>query len=261
MGAGAGYDILTKDVSIVGDIQINSFDVREDKNWLITTVDCNVPIVGSVMGESYYYNSPWIEDVPMIVTNVVINFYKTEEFPNVTEDDIREVLTNDINYEGKGIVGGGWSHATFNGNWKITSWNDSAYTDDISSASITIDHPNIVNFIDLAVTGDNREYDVVFNGDALDAYEDQDEAIARLKELIREEIAESGIDSIDFSSCYVEELYWTEDVEGNIDIVDPWYDNIVYNAEVDFDEFEALGEVADELNEENDVGIDEGFDI
>ena len=76
---------------------------------------------------------------------------------------------------------------------------------------------------------------------------------------IRDDIAENGIDSIDFSECFVEELYWQENVNGEIDFVDPWYDNIVYRADpADFEDFaEGLGE----LNEENNPGIDEGFDI
>ena len=264
MGAGAGYDIKTKDVSITGDIQINSFDVSEDKNWLVATVDCRVPIVGTVMGESYYYSSQWVEDVPMIVTNAVINFYKTEEYPDVTEEDIRRVLENDANYDGEGLVGGGWSHSTFKGSWNISSWNRPEYTDDVTSVSITIDHPNIINYIDLAVTGENKSYEVRFNDEPVEGFENQDEAIASLKQMIRDEITENGIDSIDFSGCVVEELYWSEDVDGNMDWDDPWYDNVVYNAETDIDEFENFADGLTELNDEmgfGDADIGEDFDI
>ena len=76
---------------------------------------------------------------------------------------------------------------------------------------------------------------------------------------IRDDISAKGIDSIDFSECFVEELFWQENVNGEIDFVEPWYDNIVYRAdESDFEDF--LGAV-EELNEEDDTGVDEGFDI
>ena len=92
-----------------------------------------------------------------------------------------------------------------------------------------------------------------------DDSDDVDDAILRLNELIRDEIVQNGIDSVDFSHCYVEELYWTEDVEGNQDFIDPWYDNIVYRA--DESDFEDLQGAVEELNEEDDTGVDEGFDI
>ena len=263
MGAGAGYTIEVKNAKFTGDIQINSFEkTGETSNTMFSydvySVDCNVQIIGSIKADSYMYGCDWIENVPMTVNNVIVNFMKYEDAPEVTEADIVDILENNQNYIGSGVYGGGWVHSTFDGTFEIQPDND--YADDISEVTITIDHPNIVNFIDLAVTGDNKEYEVVFNGDGQEAFEDEDEAIAYLKDLIREEITENGIDSIDFYDCYVTELYWTEDVDGNFDYVD--FDGyIVYRAETDIDEFEALGEAAEELNEENDVGIDEGFDI
>lgn len=266
MGAGAGYTIRTKDVEITGKIQINTFDVVEDKNWLITTVDCNVPIEGSIQGESYMYSFDWINRVPMTVTSIVINFYKTDEYPDVTTGMIQEVLENTTNYEGECLYGGGWVHSTFEGDLEIESWSNPSYTDDIHSVSIMIEHKNIIDFIDLAVSGENVEYHVCFNDDFVDVFSgigSDDEAIDRLKELIREEIKENGIDDIDFSNCYVEEFYWTEDVDGNMDIVTPWYDNIMYNAYDDYDEFEELAEHLSEVRDEidPDLGVDEDFDI
>ena len=264
MGAGAGYTIETKDVKIVGDIQIYGFDkVREDSNTMfkydVVEVDCNIPITGSVRAESYMYNCDWIKNVPMTVNTVTINFMQYEGAKEVTEADILEILRNTTNYVGKGVYGGGYIHSTFDGEFDIRPSSD--YADDIDAAVITIDHENIVNFIDLAVTGENKEYEVRFNGEPIESFEDEDDAIEYLKQTIREEITENGIDSIDFSDCCVEELYWEENVDGEVDILSPWYDNIMYEAETDIDEFEEFADTMDELHSENEPGIGEDFDI
>ena len=246
MGAGAGYSIETKDVKIVGDVQINSFErTGEDSNAIfrydVIDVDCNISLIGSVKATSYMYGCDWIKDVPMTVTGVSINFLHDGSNAEISEGDIADILSNTKNYVGEAMYGGGWD------------------ADDIDNVIITIDNKYIVDFIDLAVTGDNKEYSIVLNGEPVDSFEDQDEAIDQLDTWIRDDIAENGIDSIDFSECFVEELYWQENVNGEIDFVDPWYDNIVYRADpADFEDFaEGLGE----LNEENNPGIDEGFDI
>lgn len=262
MGAGAGYTIEVKNAKIVGNVQINSFELTgEDSNLMfqydVYTVDCVVPLTGSVRAESYMYSCDWISNVPMTVRSVTINFMRYDGMPEVTEQDIMQILNNTANYIGEGVYGGGWSHATFDGEIEIrpdVDHND--YADDISEVVITIDHPNIVNYIDKAVTGDNKEYSIVFNGDPIDGYEDEDEAIKRIKEIIREEITENGFDSIDFSNCYVEELYWSEDVDGNQDIVDPWYDNIVYRADDDYDDFENFADALGQFDDDDDIGED-----
>jgi len=264
MGAGAGYTIETKDVKITGDIQIYGFDkVREDSNTMfkydVIEVDCNVPITGSVRAESYMYNCDWIKNVPMTVTTVTINFMQYEGAKEVTEADILEILRNTTNYVGEGVYGGGYIHSTFDGEFDIRPSSD--YADDIDAAVITINHANIVNFIDLAVTGDNREYEVRLNGEAIESFEDEDEAIEALKSMIRDEISENGFDSVDLSDCTVEENYWVEDVDGNFDIDDRGYYNIRYCADDDYDEFEEFAETIDELHNEGEPGIDEDFDI
>lgn len=206
MGAGAGYTIETTQVSLDGDILINNFDVNPDGEWLVTTVDCNVPVMGSILARSYYYGCDWIKDVPMTVTKVVINFLKSTEYPEVTEDMIREVLENDSNYEGEGTYGGGWTHSKFDGIWDMTPISN--YSDDIESITMQITDEYINDYIDLAVQGDNIEYSAWFNGEYLDTATDKDEAIAVLKNAINDAIAEGGPEAVDFSDCYVEYGYW-----------------------------------------------------
>lgn len=262
MGAGAGYTIELSDVRINGNVQVISFEkIDEDSNTMfnydVVEVMCNVPIIGSVRAESYMYGCDWIKDVPMTVHSIVVNFMQYDNAPEVTESDILDILKNKSNYIGSGVYGGGWSHSTFDGEFDIRPDND--YSNDINEVTISIDAPNIVNFIDLAVTGDNKEYSIVLNGDPVGSFEDQDEAIDQLDAWIRDDISENGIDSIDFSECFVEELYWQEDVNGEIDVIDPWYDNIVYR--VDPADFEDFAEVSEEIDEEFANPIDEDFDI
>ena len=78
MGAGAGYSLETKDVKIAGGVQVFSFNKSgEDKfsvfHFDVITVECKVPIIGSVRAESYMYGCDWIKDVPMTVSEVIIN--------------------------------------------------------------------------------------------------------------------------------------------------------------------------------------------
>lgn len=263
MGAGAGYTIAVKDVKITGDVELTSFrKVGEDSNMMfrydVIECNCNIPIIGSIKADSYMYGCDWIKDVPMTVTGVTINFLKDVDgdIP-ILEADIMPILENTVNYIGDGVYGGGWTHSTFDGVFEISP--DGDYADDVSDVIINIENKYIIDFIDLAVQGDNKEYEVVLNGEPVDSFEDQDEAIEQLDAWIRDEIAENGIDSIDFSECFVEELYWQENVKGEIDIIDPWYNNIMYRPDpADFEEF---AESVDELGEETNPGIDEGFDI
>lgn len=235
MGAGAGYSIETKDVKIVGDIQITSFNVEADKWWLSTKVHCIIPILASVRADSYMYGCPWIENVSMTVTGIEINFMKTEEYPDVTEDMIREVLENPVNYWGKGVYGGGWTHSKFDGEYEIKQFSKVDYMDDIDSVEIKIDDELVVDFIDLAVQGENLEYEVIFNDDAIESYESEDEAIQALKATINDTIAEYGPEGVNFNNCYVEQMYWILlNGEGEDDLdVDSVYR--VYNASDDPD--------------------------
>lgn len=261
MGAGAGYTLQVKNVQITGDIQIISFGKSKEEDFSVfhydvIGVECIVPITGSIKADSYMYGCNWIKAVPMTITGLNILVDRGED---ITEAEISDILRNPANYAGEGTFGGGWSHSTFDGVFNINPKGD--YTDDVEDVTLSIGNQNLINFIDLAVQGENKEYDVIFNGDDLEGYETQDEAIDALDAMIYDEITANGIDSVDFSSCYVEELYWEEDAEGNQDILDPWYDNIVYKVyPEDFSDYsEAVDELGEEVNPATDIGED--FDI
>ena len=255
MGAGAGYTIETKNVRIDGDITINSFNINEVGDWQVTTVSCTVPIVGSVRGSSYNYGFGAIEDVAMTVNRIIINFYKSEEFPTVTEADIMEVLRNRANYEGKCVYGGGWSHVKFEGDLEISTNSD--YSDDVEGILIQIDEDFVIDFIDVAVQGENIEYTAFYNDEVFETYNTLEEAINALKQEISEDVG-----AADPSRCYVESSYYYL-INGGVNTFEyenDWdYSQVEYNAEDDFsgDLYDAI----DELDEENEPDVDEGFDI
>ena len=97
----------------------------------------------------------------------------------------------------------------------------------------------VIDFIDKAVTGDNVEYDVYFNGDVLDGYDELDKAIEALKEYINKEIADGKAEDINFSECTVErypyylrngsEDYWEYETDFDVD------DFVEYTADSDPD--------------------------
>lgn len=235
MGAGAGYTIETSNVRLNGDVKIYSFDVTQDGGWLVASVDCMLPIIGSIKANSYMYGCDWVEDVAMYVKHISINFLKSVEYSEVTEELIKEVLTNTANYDGSGLYGGGWIHSKFDGEFELTTFPNS-YSDDINSVTIFIDNDLITEFIDLAVLGDNIEYSVFYNDDIIEVFSDESEAIAYLKQEINYAIDEGDVDSIRWDECYVEYRYWYYlNGEGESDVDYATDDAIVYTADGDDD--------------------------
>lgn len=236
MGAGAGYTITTNNISLDGNVTINSFDVKAENDWLTTTVDCNVPLIGEVKAASYNYGCDYVKDVHMIATKMIINFLKSTEYPEVTEDMIREVLENTTNYEGEALYGGGWIHSTFDGEFTLTDWLHYSYADDINSVTMIIPDTYVKEYLDRAVTGDNISYTVIYNGEIYEGFSDEDDAIRTLKDLIDEAIKISGPESVDFSDSYVE---WAYDIllneDGETDVDFPYGNNVVYTADGDED--------------------------
>ena len=299
MGAGAGYTIFIENVDVQNIVSATVESLDRWKMSVFSgysaKVVCDIKATARIKGEGYYDGCDWIDNVPITITSASISLpfgdgYNsqiltdyavqrlTKQFPdedvdslwkelegNIVEEDVSlnfiQDCLEDATFEGEGLYGGGWSHSTFDGNVEVDKVSDNGTYSNLESFTFTIDHPNIIDFIDKAVTGDNKEYEVRFNGEPIESFEDEDEAIEYLKQTIREEITESGIDSIDFSDCTVEELYWEEDVDGNIDIEDRGYDNIRYCADTDYDEFEEFADTMDELHNESEPGIGEDFDI
>ena len=263
MGAGAGYTITLRNCKIqsINSISIDEFTETKMGPYIghEVVVDCDIDVIGDIRAESYMYSCDWIKNVPMTITSATLSIDSPD---GVTEKTVEDAI-REGSFNGEGVYGGGYIHSTFDGEFEIDDIAESDYWNDITGATVKINHPNIIQFIELAVTGDNKEYEVRFNNEPIEGFEDEDEAIEYLKQTIREVITESGIDSIDFSDCTVEELFWEENVDGEVDIVTPWYDNIRYCADTDYDEFEEFADNISEISDEidPDLGVDEDFDI
>ena len=296
MGAGAGCDIEIKNCNVVS---VDSVDLQGAKlevdGWYAgITVDCIIKLVGTIRVSSYYDSTGDIEEVSMTVRNVTIQLdigngnnsevltaeaidrfenqfdgdieSITEQFlPILTVADIdpnylRSELSYGVNYTGDGRFGGGWVGSTFSGDFEIDEVDSHSGYNPIGGYSCSVDDEMVIDFIDKAKYGDNIEYTVFYNGDIMETYNTLDEAIVALKDEIL-----ADVENADLYECYVESAYYFLR-NGSIDNYE--FDTDIDSAQVeyrasddaDFD-FDGLADAVDEMNDENDIGIDEGFDI
>ena len=127
---------------------------------------------------------------------------------DIDKNYIKSELSEASNYTGSGNLGGGWVHSTFDGNFELDRINSRSGYNSIDKITGQVVSQMVIDFIDQAVTGDNVEYDVYFNGDGLDGYDELDKAIEALKEYINKEIADGNVEDINFSECTVERYYY-----------------------------------------------------
>lgn len=268
MGAGAGYTIEGRDISLVDNVHISNIAYDNAIGELV--VDCDVLCKGAIKAESYYYGCDWIDDVPMHISNIKLDveyeswgifsneFIATIEsmfddnIQNIDYLEYKNMITIDSfdTNEISGLLGrylddfrfsvsygGGWSHATFSGEFTVDDASfgtDGYYETGIMAFDVTIGPSMVIDFIDLAVQGENRDYTVYYNWEPLDGFSSMADAIDYLKQTIQEQIDAGSVDDIDFVNCYVSEDFWTQDVQGNIDYLDG-FDNTVYQASNDPD--------------------------
>ena len=293
MGAGAGCTITISNSRVlsVGDVSLQDAALEVDRWSGALTLDCDVAIEGTINISSYYYGSGDVEEVAMKVQSVSLdlgfgNGYNrdilteeaTERFEeefdgdieSIWEDFLPELTVNDINplyvkdllqkeafFDGEGRFGGGWIGVTFKGDFEITDVDSHNGYNPVGSFGAQVVEEFVVDYLDKAKYGDNLEYTAYYNGDILDTYNTEEEAIAALKQEISEDIA-----AADPSECYVERTYYilTNGSVGNYE-----YDSdldsaeVVYTADSDFSD--DLYNAVDELEEENNPDVDEGFDI
>lgn len=255
MGAGAGYTVEIKDSEVksvdVGSISIDELviDKTGPLTWLIAKVSCDVDVVGDIKAESYYYGCDWISEVPFKVVHAEVDLgigegYNSEilrpeavaRFENQFDTDIEQlykeiiplITPDDIDYsyiadqlksggfyDGSGIVGGGYIHSTFDGEVELNSIDDHNGYNRIISADVVIQNKQVVEFIDLAVRGDNVQYVAFEDMDILDNFATEEDAIDFLKGYIRDELANyDDFDDFDFSAYTVQEdFYYMTDAE------------------------------------------------
>ena len=293
MGAGAGctIEISNSRVNYVADVSLENAALDVSGYYATLTLDCDVAIEGTINISSYYYGSGDVEEVSMTVHSVSVdlgfgNGYNsdiltaeaTERFeaefgddiesiwedflPELTVSDIdplyvKDLLQKEASFDGEGRFGGGWVGVTFKGDFEITDVDSHNGYNPVSSFGAKVNEDFVIDYLDKAKYGDNLEYTAYYNGDILDTYNTEEEAIAALKQEISEDIS-----AADPSDCYVERTYYilTNGSVGNYE-----YDSdldsaeVVYTADSDFSD--DLYNAVDELEEENNPDVDEGFDI
>jgi len=245
MGAGAGYKIFVEDVEVSNFKSISIASIDKEQN--VFNFDCEADAVGSVRGESYYDGCPFIKDVKMILTGISVgaelfdsngyhvdpdmltpegakrlfaimvqdydiddisecpfdnDFIQALEISDLNPDYFKSFFSSSyFNITGESdTIGAGWSHATFDGNFTIE-------TDSYDTYDLNIPDKFIVDYLDRAIVGDNKVYDIIYNGEIHETMDDEDDAIAELKTLISEGIKIGGIESVNLDECYVEQGY------------------------------------------------------
>ena len=293
MGAGAGCTIKIKNCEVVdiGEINLQGATLDTQKWSASLIIPCSIKLSGTVNVSSYYDTTGDIEEVAMTVDSVVLylgfgeNYNKDiltadavsrfeSQFGGNIEDITEEILpvltVSDIDpefirseldygnyYEGSGNFGGGWVRSTFDGAFEITDVNSSNGYNDITDYTGSIDEAFVIEYIDVARYGDNLEYTTFYNGEPIDIYGDLDEAIAALKREI-----EANLAGTDPYECYVVSSYYflTNGSVGNYEYESDFDSSTVeYRATDDYSD--ELFDTIDELDAENDTGIDEDYDV
>lgn len=182
-GAGAGYDVFANDYSVVefNKIAITKVDELEDY-VTVTFDDCDIDVTCHVEGESYY-DGGIVPNAQAKITKLVMDVDR-ETYEEEKEKALRPTVEDNIlSLVTKSKQGGGWFHKTFTGVLAATE-------DDVqSSMSITQIVVNMTNqeqitFLDKGIDDGNKfvQYSVFKDGESLDAFEDEDEAVKYAKD-------------------------------------------------------------------------------
>lgn len=226
-GPGAGYTIKSSGYDVNGKIIDVKYSEVEDEHYTNCKLDCKVNLTGKVQkfnAEAAYTGTGDVQYLPIKCDHVYI------EVPKGTLEDWKVIKSN--NEIGKTALldliiddlrdaycsftyGGGWSHATYDGQLTDDDWLDGTYHCDIK-ASIYLSNKEDIKKVDRMTQGYGYEtmYDVIDeDGDVTDSFEDEDEAIEYAKKN---------------NYSRVERVFVTTDWDGNEDID---YDSIVWENE------------------------------
>jgi hypothetical protein len=219
-GPGAGYTITAKGFS---NVKITSARVIEaDGNGGTVAVEGTCTI-DELYAESYYYGTGKMVDIPAAITEVYIDEYDLdydENISDMSEDELIRFVTGFVKYYDDKIecdYGGGYLHATYDG----------SIEDDDAPIVLQITDKEAINFIDIAVSGDNysEEYRVSteYNGE-IDYFDDEDSAVEYADKLAADpeyvgdtiyvdrwqEYYDFYGDFFDYSEPYIERVYEVE---------------------------------------------------
>jgi len=182
-GPGAGYNVKG---TLVGLYDIEILDEKSEENeYGNNTITLSAKAKGyikNVDASSYYYGRN-IVDGAKIPVSVELRFNYWEDEFTVKGKEMVEVYDDDFIFDC--VIGGGWSHITFNGVIEGDYHDVEAepYGCDTEYFKIVIENENVIRDIDLAVTGDDwfDEYVVEFEDGTEEYFETEDEAIEYAK--------------------------------------------------------------------------------
>lgn len=267
MGAGAGYTVFVKNAGLglsINDIAngISNYSLDIHDRGCTVSIDCDIILTGDIKAESYYYGCDFIDGVLLRMQKITADLglgngynadiltdearYRYEGMYNldiealymeivndITVDDIRseyiaELVAENLPISGDGLVGGGWSHHPFDGEFTINpEYNFYSVTFSVVDSYIT-------EFIDQAVTGDNVAYAVCLNGESIADVDSEQEAI----DLLKSNLSVPFDEETDLYDSYVIKDYYTISADNYIDWLGQ--DEIVYRASDDPDYQEYL---------------------
>ena len=224
-GPGAGYTIETKGYSLNG--QINSVKVSKlkEQHYVAYAIDCDVNLTGEVdtyEASGYYAGTGEVNSLPISCNHIYLevpggtlndwHIISDEDYENdnVNESTLNieallDLIKEDLlQGECSFTYGGGWSHATYDGQVTDNDWLSGVYYTDMK-ATIYLSNDEDIKKVDRMTTGYGYEtmYEVVVDGVGEDAFEDEDEAIEYAKKIGAEK---------------VRRIYETESWNGDVDI-------------------------------------------
>ena len=177
-GPGAGYTITAKGFS---DVNITSARVvKADGNGGTIAVDGTCTI-DELYAESYYYGTGKMTDIPAAITEVYISEYNLgydangddEDISKMSEEELIVLVKETVEYyrdEIETVYGGGWMHSTYDGSIENRD----------EPIVLQITDQAAINFIDLAVQGDNYTEEFVVSTTStrdIDYFDDEYSAI------------------------------------------------------------------------------------
>lgn len=184
-GGGAGYSFNGNIYDIHID-KINKIDVKEDK-WATLDVEATAKMYAKAIS---YYEGSEVDDIDVKITSIGLNqnFLDYElpagsKFTDITASDLNTILSPmQLEVDSK-VIGGGFTHTTFDGNIDFDKVDTSSEIDDIK---VKIEDQALIEYIDKGVLGENHvvEYVIFVDGFGTDdTFETEEEAIAKAKEL------------------------------------------------------------------------------
>lgn len=190
-GAGAAYDVLATryDVSEIKSLgEVSTVDVPDYDSVLVTCDNCDIVATADVTGESYYASGEVNAEVQ--ITKIAIELYKSV-YDEYGKDSLNALVKEAIESTStKSKQGGGWFHVSFVGVLAATE-QDIADSQGVVSMNAKMTNEEQIQFLDGAIDDGNSyvEYVVYKDGESLDAFDNQENALEFAKEQNADEVS------------------------------------------------------------------------